>query len=58
MFMESVTGWPWNTQLRPGTNELVLADPICDTYFEIDGAQRERMEQIREYVLDEIVPRT
>lgn len=47
-----------NIMLRPGTNELVLADPICDTYFEIDGAQRERMEQIRAYVLDEMAPRT
>ncbi|WP_282410917.1 hypothetical protein [Pseudomonas sp. PS02303] len=47
-----------NIMLRPGTNELVLADPVCDTYFEIDGAQRERMDQIRAYVLDEISSRT
>lgn len=47
-----------NIMLRPGTNELVLADPICDTYFEIDDAQRKKMEQIRACVLDEIAPRT
>lgn len=42
-----------NIMLRPGTSELVLADPICDTFFEIDSAQREQMEQIRGYVLRE-----
>jgi hypothetical protein len=46
-----------NIMLRPGTNELVLADPICDTYFAIDGAQQERMKQIRAYVLDEMTSR-
>jgi hypothetical protein len=46
-----------NIMLRPGTNELVLADPICDTYFAIDGAQQERMKQIRAYVLDEMASR-
>jgi hypothetical protein len=40
-----------NIMLRPGTNELVLADPICDTYFDIDDAQREHMQQVRDYVL-------
>lgn len=40
-----------NIMMRPGTNELVLADPICDTYFVIDSAQREQIEQVRDYVL-------
>lgn len=46
-----------NIMLRPGTNELVLADPICDTFFDIDGAQREQMEQVREHVLGETASR-
>lgn len=46
-----------NIMLRPGTNELVLADPICDTYFVIDSAQREQMEQVRDYVLGEMASR-
>ena len=46
-----------NIMLRPGTNELVLADPICDTFFDIDGAQREQMEQVRDYVLGETASR-
>jgi hypothetical protein len=46
-----------NIMLRPGTNEMVLADPICDTYFVIDSAQREQMEQVRDYVLGEMASR-
>ncbi len=46
-----------NIMLRPGTNELVLADPICDTVFEIDSAQREEMEQVRECVLGKLASR-
>lgn len=46
-----------NFMLRPGTNELVLADPICDTYFAIDGFQQEKMKQIRAYILDEMASR-
>jgi hypothetical protein len=46
-----------NIMLRPGTNELVLADPICDTFFEIDSAQREGMEQVRDYVLGKMASR-
>ncbi|MOA67699.1 hypothetical protein D3C78_1949880 [compost metagenome] len=42
-----------NIMLRPGTNELVLADPVCDTFFEIDSVQRDQMEQVRDYVLNE-----
>lgn len=42
-----------NIMLRPGTNELVLADPICDTFFVIDSAQREQMDYVREHVLRE-----
>lgn len=39
-----------NIMLRPDTNELVLADPICDTFFVLDAAQREQMEQVRNCV--------
>lgn len=46
-----------NIMLRPGTNDLVLADPICDTFFDIDGAQREQMEQVRMHVLGKATSR-
>jgi len=36
-----------NIMVRPGSNEIVLADPICDQYFEIDDARRDVMEEIR-----------
>ena len=40
-----------NIMLRAGSGELVVADPICDTYFEIDDVQRERMDQIKARLL-------
>jgi hypothetical protein len=46
-----------NIMLRPGTNEMVLADPICDTFFDIDTVQRELMEQVRDHVLGESASR-
>lgn len=42
-----------NIMLRPDTNELVLADQIYDTFFVLDAAQREQMEQVRDCVLGE-----
>lgn len=42
-----------NVMLRPDTKELVLADPICDTFFGLDTVQRGKMEQVRRCVFTE-----